>query len=499
MAVTLGFSVPSEPGLYAEVDSSQAGVSGRSKSKVLVLGQKLASGSAPADKPIFVPSVAAAQAYFGRGSIIERTIRAVKAAYSGAEIWACAQSDADGAIAASGTITVTATTAKAGTIHLYIGGQHVQVPVAEGDSANTIAANIAAYITDSSKNPYKDDLPVTASATANTVTLTAKNKGTLGNRIDVRVNHFGTSGGEVLPEGVSLSIATMSGGATDPAISAALAAIAGVEYDTIVCPYLDSANLTSIKTEMASRWDPLVMLYGHVVSAIVDTYDNLVSYSANLKNDPHLTVLGLADVPQPCWEVAGILGGLTAKYQMDADDETLAKGFTGLLMPGLYAARPGHDLTMTERDILLSKGLATARCVGGSVYLSRARTTYLTDANGNADAAFYDQRTLAILQRIIRGDKAAFLAAFAGSVLVADDEGVGGGVKVLSPKIARGWFAARYAAYREAGLVTDLDRFLEDLVIEVNASDPNRLDVLYPPQLTGWLAVAAMRVAFRLL
>jgi len=36
------------------------------------------------------------------------------------------------------------------------------------------------------------------------------------------------------------------------------------------------------------------------------------------------------------------------------------------------------------------------------------------------------------------------------------------------------------------------------LIVERDEENPNQINVLYPPQLTGWLAVMAGRVAFRL-
>ena len=70
MAISFGFSVPDEPGVYFEIDHSQTGVGGRSASRVLVMGPMLSGGSATADVPIFIPSAGAAVGLFGAGSVL---------------------------------------------------------------------------------------------------------------------------------------------------------------------------------------------------------------------------------------------------------------------------------------------------------------------------------------------------------------------------------------------------------------------------------------------
>jgi phage tail sheath gpL-like len=493
MAIAFGFSVPNEPGVYVEVDGSASGVTGKQKSRVLVLGQRRSTGTVAKDTLTLVPSTASGRTYFGRGSFIANTITVLKAAYPGAEVWAIAQDDDGAGVAASGTLTVTASGALSGTIYLYIAGKLVTVGVTAGDAQNDIATAIAAAIN------ADGDLPVTATALTNAVTVTCRHKGVLGNKIDLRLNYYGEAGGEVLPSGVSIAVVSMASGTTEPDLDNTIAAMTDQAFDTIVCPYSIAAQLIDLKAELASRWSATRMVYGHVCGAVSSSFADLITFgTSTAQNDPHVTVIGYTGSPTPPWEVSASLGALTAEHQMDADESTLAQGFTSLPLYGMKPPTAGSEFTVSERDSLLSYGIATYTVNGGSCYLSRARTTYRTDSSGSPDGAFYDQRTLAILQRIIRSDRAAFLRDFAGAVLVDDATRVGGGLKVCSPAVARGWFSARYARYEAQGLVTDADGFLNDLVIEIHDGDPNRLDILYPPQITGWLATAAMKLQFRL-
>ncbi|MFN3748199.1 MAG: hypothetical protein ACK4SJ_05885, partial [Sphingorhabdus sp.] len=133
------------PGSYVEFDASKA-LSGMPSVplKILVIGQRLATGATPALTPVRISNTAEAVAAFGRGSMLALGVAALKAVNDKTECWAIGLADAGGSVAATGTITVTGPATAAGTIALYIGGKRLTVGVAAADSANTIAAAIAA-------------------------------------------------------------------------------------------------------------------------------------------------------------------------------------------------------------------------------------------------------------------------------------------------------------------------------------------------------------------
>ena len=69
------------PLFYAEVDNSMANTATTSY-KSLLIGQKLSTGTAAADVPVFVSSVAKAKTLFGRGSELALAVEAYKAVVS---------------------------------------------------------------------------------------------------------------------------------------------------------------------------------------------------------------------------------------------------------------------------------------------------------------------------------------------------------------------------------------------------------------------------------
>src|SRR5690349_17832385 len=206
------------PGVFIEVDPSKASRSD-DPGRIILVGQMLATGTATANVPVPVTSVADAKAQFGVGSMLASMVDAVRQADPFGLLWALPLADAGGAVAATGTVTVTAAPSAPGVIPLYISGVSVPVAVAGTETVNQTAAAIAAAVN------ANLDLPVSAAAVAGVVTLTARNKGTLGNDIDVRYAWLGNAGGEALPTAYVGAIVAMAGGTTDPTIATGMAAL----------------------------------------------------------------------------------------------------------------------------------------------------------------------------------------------------------------------------------------------------------------------------------
>ncbi len=212
------------PGVYVEINNELANASAF-ESKVLLIGQRLATGSVAEAVPTRVTSSEEGEAMCGRGSMLAEMIKAFKAANPFTETWLISLDDAGAGVAATGDITFGGAVTATGTLNLYIGGQRVQVAVASGEANSVTATNVAAAITAAT------DLPVTAAVNGvddTQVDLTARNDGTHGNDIDLRVNYYT---GEVLPAGLTVTFVAMSNGATNPDVATAIAAIGDEWYN----------------------------------------------------------------------------------------------------------------------------------------------------------------------------------------------------------------------------------------------------------------------------
>jgi phage tail sheath gpL-like len=482
------------PLFYAEMDNSQANGTATGIRRALLIGQKLASGTAAANQPCIVTGVAAAIALFGRGSMLARMVAAYRLNDTFGELWCIAAADAGAGVAATGTLAVVGTATAAGAIALYIAGQRILVPVLAGDTAATVGASILAAVVAAT------DLPVTATAASQTVvTLTCKWKGPTGNDITLGDSFAGSAGGEALPLGITLSYsaATLSGGATNPALTSAIAAMGDDEYDFIGHPFTDTASLDAFAAELndiTGRWSWNRQIYGHAYAAMRGTLGALVA-AGQARNDPHHTITAIdADCPNPSWEYAA---AYTARNAVFLNADVARPTQTGVLA-GLLLPRAGRRFLLTERQSLLTYGIATSYVGGGGLRIERAITTYQRNAFGQADVSYLDSETLHTSAYVLRRLRAIVTSKYPRHKLADDGTRFGPGSAIVTPAVIRGELVSEYAKLEYEGVVENAKAFAANLVVERSTTDPNRVNVLYPPDYINQLRVFAVLNQFRL-
>lgn len=478
------------PLFYAEMDNSQASYNDQSM-RTLLIGQKLSAGSAAANTLVSVSSTGQAESLFGKGSMLARMVAQFRKSNPIGDLWAIAVPDNGSGVAATGSIAVTGPATASGTINLYIGGQLVQVAVSSGDSANTVAAAINTAINAAT------DLPVTSTVSTNTVSLTARWKGPTGNDIMVSDSYRGTAGGESVPAGIALAYTAMANGATNPLLTTAIANLGDEPFEFIVHPYTDSTSLDAFKSLMndaTGRWSYVKQLYGHVYTALRGTYSALIS-AGQARNDQHHTIVGFEnDVQHPNWEFAAAHAGITSVY-IAADPARPTQ--TGVLQD-LIPPRSNNRFIFTERNALLGYGIATTKTVGGQILIERSVTTYQTNAYGQRDPSYLDSETLHQAGYVLRYLAGVITSKYPRHKLAKDGTIFGAGQAILTPATAKSELIAGYKALIDLGLVENLDAFTANLITEVDPQNPNRLNVLYPPDLVNQLRIFAVLFQFRL-
>lgn len=453
--------------------------------KVLFLGQKLASAPATAGKPVRVLADAHAEQLFGRGSMLAEMFAAAKAANRMVETWAIPLNDAGSGAAATGSLTVAGPATAAGQLVLYIAGRRVPVGVVAADSATTIASNIAAAINAETR------LPVTAAAASATVTLTCRWKGVTGNDIDLRLNYYP---GEQLPGGVTVTIVAMANGAGNPDISAAIAAFGDEWWNQIVNPYTDSANLALLRAEMEGRFGPLRMQDSEAFMAYRGTHAATSTFGNGL-NCQLFTVMGTGTSPTPTYiwaAINAVVAGASLEIDPARPLQTLA--LTGVLPPAF-----GDRWRIDERNLLLFDGISTFMVdAGGVVRIERQITTYQTNAFGAPDPSYLDVETLATLAYIRYAVRNRILLKFPRMKLAGDDARFAPGQAIVTPRTIRAELLALFRELEERGLVEDFEQFKSELIVERDASDKNRLNVLMGPNLVNQLRIFAAQIQYNL-
>lgn len=490
MAVSFA-QIPSNlrvPLFYAELDNSRANTAA-SPFRALIIGQITSSGSGTANVPQLSQGGNDARAVGGPGSMLALMTDAYRRADSFGEVWYLPIADNGAGTAATGSVLFTAAPTAPGTFTLYVAGQRVQMQVTAGQTASALATALAAAIT------AMPDLPVTASASTATVTLTAKHKGAAAGDIDLTLNYRGLPGGEVLPAGLACTVTAMSGGATNPTLTTALANLADKAFDVIVFPYTDSSSLDAMKDFLSSRigrwaWDKA--LYGHAFAAFRGTLSQCATLGTS-RNDEHMSIMGFNGSPHPAYVWAADIAA-TASVSLRNDParplQTLA---LSTVLPPPIASR----FTLSERNTLLWDGMSTFN-VGddGTVRLENVVTTYQLNASGVPDNSYLQVETLFTLASMMRSLKALITSKFARMKLVSDGTRIADQATV-SPAVIRAELIAWYASL-EGILVQDTKTFATGLVVERNATNPNRVDVLLDPLLVAGLRIFAVLNQFRL-
>jgi len=483
--------IPSDirvPFAYVEFSPTRSSTSATIlKYTSLVMGQMLTAGTATPDVPVLVTSADQAKTLFGQGSMLHHMAQAYFQDNKYTETWFLPVSDSGGGAAATGQLTITGPATAAGTIYLYIGGRLTQVAVANGDTASAIATAVAAALTANA------DLPVTAAVNGTDnfkVDLTARHKGTLPNTIDVRVNY---QDDEALPSGVAISVTAMSGGSGDPTLTTAIANMGDEWYNVIAFPWTDATNLTAIETELLDRAGPLRMIDGVAIGAKSGNLSALQTLGAS-RNSQYMSISGLYNCPTPSYEVAANNAGVAA-YYLPIDP---ARPLQTLPLTWVKPPKPVDRFTTSERNTLLYDGIATVKTdAGGVVRIENQITTYQTNALGADDDSYLQVNSVATLMYLRYDFRTYFAIKYPRHKLASDAANVGPGQAIITPKVAKAESIALFRSWESKGLVEDVDQFKADLVVEIDAANPNRLNFLLPPNLVNQFRILAAQIQFR--
>lgn len=479
------------PLFYAEMDNSAANSGNTSLRTLLIAPVNDDANHADIGKLVLVSRSEQAGQIGGQGSVLHAMHKAYRKVDNFGTVWCLPVKLAAGA-AAAGSITVTGVATANGVLNLYLAGQRVQVSVVNGDAAAAVATAVVAKINATSALPVK----ATAGA-AGAVTITAKGKGLLGNDITIMVNRLGTAGGEATPGGLQVVVQAMSAGAGSPDLAAALAAVGDEAFEFVGHPFTDATSLNALRDWMndtSGRWAWNKQLYGHCYSAKRGELGELVAFGTT-RNDQHATVHGFETlVPQPAWEVAA---ALTARQSVFISVDPARPTQTGVLI-GIDAAPAGLRFMLDERQTLLTSGLATCYVEGGDYRIERAITTYQKNSFGVEDDSYLDSETLHTSAYVLRYLKALITSKYPRHKLASDGTKFGPGQAIVTPVVIRGELIAAYRELEMRGIVENTELFKQHLIVERSSSNPNRVDVLFPPDYVNQLRVFALLNQFRL-
>ena len=440
-----------KPGVYAEWNLKRAMRNlPTNRQRVLLIAQHttdLGAVSALTD----VYSAAEVAERYGAGSQAHLMADAAIKAYANAALSIITLADNSAGVAAAGKITITGNATTQGVLRVGIGNADVlMVPVAAGDSADTVGKAVKAAIA------AQPGLPVSAAEAAGVVTITAKNKGTEGNAIRLLA--------ACTAAGISTTVTAMAGGDANPDIQPALTAVIAEGHDIIACGISDEANLIKLRAHLEKVGAPTEKRWAIGVYGDSGT----LATATTLGGTPSL----------PC-ELAAAFASVMAS------EEDPARPLNTLALEGIGLCDSKDKTMRAEQENALYNGVAPVETSpdGSRAQIVRAITTYTKTANGTADESLLDVTTVRTLIYVSKACIQRVALRFPREKL--SDK---------TPARVRSELIDVLMRCEELEILEQVEANLPNLIVERDRQNVNMLDVRIPSDVVNGLHVVGMVV-----
>jgi len=452
--------------------------------QALIMGQKIAAGSAVEGVLYLITSADEARTLGGVGSQIHRL--AVKWFNTNklTPTYIVTMADAGGSAAAIYSLPITGTATAPGELPVYIDAKRFAVSVATGDTAATLGAALVTAIN------ADTTLGLTAAFTAGALVLTAANKGVSAGDFSVLVNYYP---GEITPAGITVGTLTTTPGTGEPDVAAALAAVGDMWFNIYVGSYSDGTNLAKIETFLEAQAGVDIQKDGEYYTAKKDSLSNMITYGTDTaRNCPWVVTEDGYGCPEGVGAIASAVAAATA-LSIVGDPAVPLHRMVLDLLPALPSARR----TMAERNQLAKAGVATLRHDNG-VQTEATVTMYLRNVAGAADISYQYQNSMFILMNMRYTFVQRILLKYARAKLASSADRVASGQQIITPDLGRAEAVAWFLDLEAAGQVENLKQFKADLVCRRSTTNPNRLEWILPPDLINQFIVGSADLQFRL-
>jgi phage tail sheath gpL-like len=383
LLVGIGANYPN-PGTFIQVNFAAGPTSaGPAAQTALIIGNKTSAGAATPDTVIYGPDTSTSVqsetdviTQFGAGSQLHRAWKRFQKVNKGTPVYFVAAAESAGA-QATGVVLITGTATTGGTARVYYGDEFIDTAINVGDTATTIATNVAASLTN------QINWGITASSSAGQVNITAKNHGPEENWIRIQalngpgpiaagvtVNAYGatwatgqtvttssftvptvangyyykvtTAGsgttGSAQPtwpttigtattadsNGVvwtcwgtlsGAGIVTLGGGATADNYTNALATVLSSTYYNIILCDSDATNVGRVVTQVTSQALPTTGIRQRVFYGSMDTLANAITVATGINSPRAEEIWGGAALDITPLEVAATMAGIYSLYE----------------------------------------------------------------------------------------------------------------------------------------------------------------------------------------
>lgn len=381
------------PMFYGETLFGQSAIRfGSISLKCLVVGLKSSSGTIAADTEVKrVLSKEDADTYGGAGSEVSRMCYAAleeTKGLGGFELYMAAPTGFGGA-SATLTITVTGTASAAGTLKFWVGGDLVEVAVANLDAQNTVAASINTAF---GAVAGAARLPVTAGVSTNAVTLTVKQAGIRGNDLICYADFslapgitlaLGGAGADVT-QTTTLRGRKFGSGTGTETLTNLLTTLYPAQYDFVAIAQNDATSLAAWELQCDAKAGPTEGRIEHFVAASNGAFAAATSLAQTTLNNARFSLKWLELSERAPSEVAAAVACLRAALEGTTPNKSYDDYAYRYLVPQRFQS--DWVTSYAEKQAALDVGVSPLRSApDGKVYEVRSITTRCKDVNGTPD------------------------------------------------------------------------------------------------------------------
>jgi phage tail sheath gpL-like len=456
----------------------------------------IVAGIAALATPIQVFSESDAIEKFGRGSELHIMCAAAFDQDPNVPVWATPVGEAGGAARAAMTIALTGGAATRDyTFVVYCDGQRVEIlPTVNGLTVDLMGLAIAQGICDAA------DLPVTAQydSTGDTITITAKQKGTRGNLIPLKVDIIDGSRTYQLRTGAlaatvaggtifTLSAATLgSGTGTETTtFNSAASAMAAERWHRIALAHEDSTNLATMATQITNKaaatsmlWEQMVTANTRAITATISSGLGGPLAQALLLNNPRVQLVSHYNSDRGPGAIAAqvaaarLMGDSFIGGTSEGETNDCAANLDGTLLATIPQQELVDDRPLpAEIEACLNAGvtiLQSSPSRPGYTQVVRSITTRFKDSSGAVNYAVLDTSEVTTTDHVSDMIRSGVTTTYARHKL-ADDSPSGDPPKVpliVTPKMLKSFIAGILKLEEEQGHVINVDLHMSKLDVQ---------------------------------
>jgi phage tail sheath gpL-like len=391
----------------------------------------------------------------------------------------------DGTTAATGTVVFATNASSAGQWTVYIAGKPITISVASGDTPTVQAAALSAAIN------ADITLPVTASPSTGTVTLTSKWKGASANLINIMKNYTGKEI-NLQPGGTTMTVTTLASGATDPTLPTLSTMFGTTFYTWILMGLNDATSAAALETCFTTRVGALIKKPTMGVMGYVDTRANFLtalgSVASPVRNSPGSCYVPVEGSPMyPGQIAAAVVGQGAVSANADPGRSLRSLPLLGIL-PGFGVA----PWDQTQAEAVEQAGGSVTEIIGGQVVIKDLLTTYKTNAGGAADSSFrYVETVCNIQNKEYQIDTMFRSDPFTRATVITDDD-LSSKDYAINPKTVKAYVTSLINTWIANNWSVQRDAIIAGLIVEIDSGNPGRFNILLPDRLSTPLRIVAV-------